>query len=47
MGRATVVSEVESRYAGYEPVAVLPNLLEVNIVAVAHELAGLGALIDE
>jgi glyoxylase-like metal-dependent hydrolase (beta-lactamase superfamily II) len=47
MARAAVVSEMESRYAGYEPVAVLPNLLEVNVVAVAHELAALGALIDE
>ena len=36
---AEVRAEVEARYPNYPNVASLPNLMDVNITAVAHELA--------
>jgi glyoxylase-like metal-dependent hydrolase (beta-lactamase superfamily II) len=36
---ATVKAKVEARYPNYPNVASLPNLMDVNITAVAHEIA--------
>jgi hypothetical protein len=43
--RLAVSREMQARYPDYPQVASLPNLLGVNVVATARELAGLGALL--
>jgi glyoxylase-like metal-dependent hydrolase (beta-lactamase superfamily II) len=43
-GTAAVVAAMQSRYPDYPQVASLPNLLEINVVAVGREIASLGAL---
>jgi glyoxylase-like metal-dependent hydrolase (beta-lactamase superfamily II) len=43
-GTAAIAAEMQLRYPDYPPVASLPNLLEVNVAAVARELASLGGL---
>jgi len=36
--QASIVDAVNRRYPGYPPVATLPNLIQVNVAAVAGEL---------
>lgn len=36
--QAAIVAAVNRRYPGYPPVATLPNLIQVNVAAVAGEL---------
>jgi hypothetical protein len=38
VGRQAVAAAVEAKYPSYPPVAMLPNLLELNADAVAREL---------